>query len=369
MRNAKYMLIGVLALLAQPALADNMQTRDLTIEQTSVAQASVPRPGSIQVSVTADRQDATYAIGETVHLTMAVNEDAYVTVLDVGPTGQVVQLFPNQFQTDNRVHAGRPVEIAGAGSGAKITVGGPVGAELIKVIASSKPVSVVTEAQLQGRGVFRSVEGGAATVLKDLQVAADEAGQSDNKISLANFTLRTVGSRLAPTPGQQTLVIVPGQGAAPTTLLPVTAPQQSAGLINVPAQQPFPLLIAVDKPAYRIGEKVTLAVTSLQSCNLTVLDVTPAGQVRTLFPSQTNPNNAVGANQTVLVAGGSSPVSLNVAGPVGTEQILAICSTDAAPIQQQAGGDRAALFRDLAVVANRPAGSTATASIAFAVQQ
>lgn len=375
MRISKYMLIGVLSFLAGPVLAEKAQLRDLTVEQSTAAQAGTPRPGSLQVSVSADRPDATYAIGETVRLTLTSNEDAYVTVLDIGPTGQVTQLFPNQYQTDNHVFANRSIEIAGGATGARITATGPVGAELIKVIASSKPVTVVSEAQLtQTRGIFRSVDGGVSTVVKDLQVVADQVAQNDAKIVFSNFTLHTVGSRLPAAPAQQTLVVVPGQGTAgqpapaATTTLPVVTPQTSAALISVPAQQPFPLLLAADKSTYKVGEKVTLAVTTLQACNLTVMDVTPSGQVRTLFPNQTTPNNAVAALQTVLVAGGPSAVSLPVSGPAGTEQVVAICTTDAAPISSQPANDRMALTRDLAVVATRPAGATAMASLTFTVQ-
>lgn len=148
MRISKYILIGVLSLSAGPVLADEAHLRDLTVEQSTAAQAGTPRPGSLQISVSADRTDATYAIGETVRLTLTSNEDAYVTVLDVGPTGQVTQLFPNQFQTDNHLFANRPIEIAGGTTGVRITAAGPAGAELIKVIASSQPVTVVSEAQL-----------------------------------------------------------------------------------------------------------------------------------------------------------------------------------------------------------------------------
>ena len=35
---------------------------------------------------------------ETVGLLLTTNEDAYVTVLDIGPTGRVTQLFPNPYQ-------------------------------------------------------------------------------------------------------------------------------------------------------------------------------------------------------------------------------------------------------------------------------
>jgi hypothetical protein len=149
-------------------------------------------------------------------------------------------------------------------------------------------------------------------------------------------------------------------------------------LISIPWQQPFPLLVAVDKPIYRIGERVTLAVTSLQACNLTVLDVTTSGAVRVLFPNQVVQNNAVGANQTVLIAGGISNVTMQVGGPPGTEQIVAVCSTDRVPILTRTidlaqlfptAGEQTEVARDLSVAAaSRPAGSTAMATTSFAVQ-
>jgi len=356
------------------AMAQDAQLKDLTVEQANVAQAGIPRPGSLQVSLSADRADATYAIGDTVRLMLTANEDAFVTVLDVGPTGQVTQLFPNQYQTDNHVFANRPVEIGGGNSGAKVMVAGPVGAELVKVIASSKPVTVISESQLQGRGAFRTIDGGAQTVVRDLQVTADQAAQNDTRIALLNVPLRTVNSRVNPAPA---LIIVPGQSPAPqaaaaSTLLPVAFPQPPApSLVSIPAQQPFPLLIALDRSSYRIGDRVTLAVTALQACNLTVLDFTTSGQVRTLFPNPATPNNAVGAMQTALVAGGPSAVAFPVSGPAGVEQIVAVCSTDGAPAMTPPAAfstDRAAAVRDLTVVVARQPGATAMASATFTVQ-
>jgi hypothetical protein len=162
------------------------------------------------------------------------------------------------------------------------------------------------------------------------------------------------------------LIVIPGQQAAAMPVLP------AAPLAAVPAQPP--LLIALDRPSYRIGDRVTIAVTAVQPCNLTVLDFATSGQVRTLFPSPAAPGNVVGAMQTVLMAGGPSAITLPVSGPPGTEQIVAICSTDAAPAMASyspsysLGADRAAVMRDLTVAAARPAGVAAFASATFTVQ-
>lgn len=349
MRMFGFTALGAAALLSAPAVGQNVEPRDLTVEQTTVAQAGVARPGSLHVSLSADRPDATYAVGESVKLTLTANEEAYVTVFDVGPTGRVTQIFPNQYQTDDHIHANRPIRIAGGNSGSKVTAVGPVGAELIKVVASNKPMTVVSQSHLQGRGIFRTIDGGAETLLRDLQVTSDHAAaQGDTKIALANFALRTVSARISAT-SAQTLVIIPthrpAPGASVPNLQPIVAPGNGA-------QETFPLLVAIDRPSYRVGERVTLAVTPTQACNLMVLDIATSGEIRTLFPNAATPNNAVGAMQTVLVAGGTSPVSLPVSGPAGTEQIVALCAGEAVPTGATA-------------IASRP---TAMASMAFAVQ-
>ncbi|HEY6255909.1 MAG TPA: DUF4384 domain-containing protein, partial [Xanthobacteraceae bacterium] len=239
MRFTKLLVFGLLPLLLAPAFAQDSQTRDLSVEQSSAFGAGKPRPGTLKVSVGADRADGTYAIGETARLFIKSNEDAYVTVFSIGPTGQVHQLFPNGSQTDNHVAADRTTEIAGGNTGARIGISGPVGAELIKVIASNRPLVVIAENLLQGRDMFRTVDGGVQTLLRNLEVVPNEP---ERKIAIENFTLRTIANRAA---GDPAIIIIPGQAPASSTVtLPVVTPQL-AGLLNVPTQQPFPLLLAV----------------------------------------------------------------------------------------------------------------------------
>jgi hypothetical protein len=232
------MLIGALWLVTGPVLAENARLRDLTLEQASAVQVGTPRPGSLQVSVSADRPEGDYVVGETVHLTLFSNEDAYVTVLSFGPTGRVTQLFPNQYQPDSRVVANRPLVIAGPDSGARVTVAGPLGAELIKVVASNQPLTIVAESQLQGRGVFRTIEGGARAAVRNLQVVARESAQSGIKIYFANFTIYTVASRPRDARARQTLGVVPDRvatGSGAPAIVPATVPRVPATPIGSPS--------------------------------------------------------------------------------------------------------------------------------------
>src|ERR1700733_6652123 len=247
MRISKYLVTAsLLALSTAVASAEETQLRDLTVEQAPLAQIIAPHGGSLRTTIVADHPDAVYAIGEFVPLTAISNEDAFVTVLDIGPSGQTTQLFPNRFQPDNHVFANRPVEIAGGFTGAQIMVQPPTGTELIKVITSTRPISIVPDSQfLPGSGPFRSIDGGVRALTRDLQVVAGGPPPADTLIAFNNFALYTVPFRASPPPppapayGQP---IPPGAGGPPFT---------------VPPDQPFPLLMAADKANYRIGEKVT----------------------------------------------------------------------------------------------------------------
>jgi Domain of unknown function (DUF4384) len=346
-------------LLSYAAFAQEPALRDLSVEQTTAAQIVAPHPGALSTTVFADRADATYAVGETVKLTLNAAQESYVTVLDIGPTGKVTQLFPNAYQADNKVRAGQPVEIAGASTGARITVGQPTGTELIKVITSNKPIAVIPEGQLQGAGPFRILDGGVKALTRDLSVVSDAQPAGDAYVALANFGLYTIPSRAPAAPAAVT-VVIPGQSAAP-------APSAH---VETPAEQPFPLLLATDKSRYRIGEKATVAVTTTQPCTLTVLDFNAAGVVHTLYPAAGAANGPLAANQTVFVGGGSGP-DLVMAGPAGSEQLLATCTTaeagaagTALPAATNAPADAVVVSRQLAVVAAKPGTAMASAIVA-----
>ena len=191
MRSLGLALLGIAAALAGPAFAEE-PSRNLGVQQNDVMDCCAQRPGSLDPSLRIDRPGATYALGDTVRLWASVNESAYVTVLDIGPTGNVKQLFPNTLQTDNHLQAGQVVEIAGPGSGVRLTVGGPVGAELIKIVASTEPTPIVPPGALKGEGTFRQLTD-TKDLLRDLEVGLDKPGGDGVKIASRNLTIYTVG--------------------------------------------------------------------------------------------------------------------------------------------------------------------------------
>ncbi len=148
------------------------------------------------VSITFDRAEAKYAIGEVVGLFIQSTENSYVTVLNVSPNGSVVKLFPNKYQTDALVGAGKRVQVPDPASGARLQVSGPVGQEQIKVFYSSKPLTIFADLGGSGAGMFRSVDGGMDAVSRSLE----EARSLGTKISSKTLTLTTVDSLPAAPP-------------------------------------------------------------------------------------------------------------------------------------------------------------------------
>jgi hypothetical protein len=361
--------------LAAQQLDENTQ-RQLSVQQVQAYQAG-GGTATMKLEAAFDHPNGIYADGERVRLLVRNSEDAYVTIVTVGPTGKSVQLFPNDSQPQNLVKANTPLQIPAPGSNAQIVVSAPFGTELIKVVASSAPKGLVPNSSLSGMGAFRSIDGGVDELVRNLAIAAAPA--AGTRFAQQNLVLQTVAQ--AQPSGNVVVppVTPPPQVAqAPTQPQAPMPPQQnmSAGLLP-PINNPFPLLIATDKNTYRVGERVTLAITSFTACALSVFDVSASGQARLVFPNKTMSANAIPAMQMTMLSGGSSPVTIDVRGPAGPGSLIAICSTDPTPTTVIAA-DQTNMFtmipsldglrQDFALLARRPPGSTSVSSISVSIQ-
>src|ERR1700688_1691398 len=178
--------------LASPAGADTNAPPDPSVEATA-PQGSPSQTGALTAEAWFDRANATYALGEAVKLFVRTNEDAYVTALSIGPTGNVTQIFPNPFHPNNLVQAHHPIAIPGHGAHAVVT--GALGAEVIKIITTSRPIQVIPEDQLGATAPFRSVLGGVDAVARDLKTVA---AQPEQDMVVLDKTFLSVPPRPAP---------------------------------------------------------------------------------------------------------------------------------------------------------------------------
>lgn len=192
----RFLCVSVLAVamlagggvLQSAAGQDESFTRSLTVEQTAIYDAG-PAPttmkgdDALKVVAWVDRGDYTYAIGEPVRIYVETNKDAYVTVLNTDPAGRTIRLFPNQYQPDNLVRANQAVAVPDPASQSRIVVTGDVGDELLKVTASTSPVSLFEAQQLSRSGPFQVVRTSAQGTARSLTVVMGDQPPAGDSVT------------------------------------------------------------------------------------------------------------------------------------------------------------------------------------------
>ncbi|OGW19132.1 MAG: hypothetical protein A3K09_04265 [Nitrospinae bacterium RIFCSPLOWO2_12_FULL_47_7] len=76
-----------------------------------------------------------FIIGESIIFYFKANRDCYVILLDRGTSGNMRVIFPNPFQKDNFIQAGKIYTVPDPAAGYEINVNGPQGIERVKAIA------------------------------------------------------------------------------------------------------------------------------------------------------------------------------------------------------------------------------------------
>lgn len=189
---SKWMVCAASSLLVMPAVGDDLLAKDLSIVQRPMANVKPARPAVSGLSVRAwvDHEDSRYQMGDKLVLKIQTNRDAYVSVLDVGTTGKVSQIYPNDYQPEQLVKAGVVVSIPPVGANYDFRVGGATGTELIKVFASEVSTPLIHDSQLRQEGAFSVVEQGAEMLAKDLSVELKRT--HDGKAAVYEKVIRVV---------------------------------------------------------------------------------------------------------------------------------------------------------------------------------
>jgi hypothetical protein len=108
--------------------------------------------------------------GDTVTVHFEPDKDCYLTLIDVGTSGKITRLWPNQFSGgDNFVRAHTRLSFPGSSDKFVFRVSGPEGIERIVAVASTKKNAIIREEEFSDyKGGFKSYQ----KSLKDLVVEA-----------------------------------------------------------------------------------------------------------------------------------------------------------------------------------------------------
>lgn len=363
---------GVQADISQPG---QPVTRDLTIEQRPMTQLQVPA-SDLEVTAWVDHENNTYMAGDKVILSIKPNKDAYLTILDVGTSGKVHIIFPNQYQKNNKVMANQIVNVPGENAHFDFKVGGPAGAELIKVIATTSAKPLINPSQTSPAGPYKAVNKSTTALAKDLGVVF----RQDNKNQYADYdkVIHIVDpaatTPMPPAPAATGVTPPPAPPAVAVTGTSVVSQVQMH-----PENALFSLHLRTDKSVYHPGEKARIMVTPEKDCSLTLLDVGTSGQVTVLFPNRYQQDNRVLAGQTVVIPGDAAVVDYQVSGPAGVEALIGICRTDNKPVFPgqfdfrkniyQTWGNSQVVAKDLAVVLQEAPESMAHTATTFLITE
>ena len=153
-------------------------------------EASAPIKGPLKVELTTDK--TSYAVGDKMTVTVKVNQDCYLTVIDVGAGNKAVVLFPNMYAPNNAVKAGAAFTIPDPSAGFEFEVTAPAGLELIRAIASKEPSVDLKDAMTKPSAdePFGEVKQDLPVLTRDIHVKAKKAKPGEWSESVLKLTIR-----------------------------------------------------------------------------------------------------------------------------------------------------------------------------------
>ncbi len=83
-----------------------------------------------------------YRVREPINFYFKAERDCYISLVDINSKGEITQLFPNQFDRNNRIQGGRTYHIPGDTYGFQLKAQPPVGTDRIYAIASTQPINI-----------------------------------------------------------------------------------------------------------------------------------------------------------------------------------------------------------------------------------
>jgi len=113
-----------------------------TSKEIEVAPAPPP---AFAVTLRAERESRRYRVGEKVVFSVETTRDCYLTLLNIGTSGQVKVLLPNQFQRGNLLRAGVSQRVPESGSSFEFTLSGPPGTEGVMAICALDSIPIALQ--------------------------------------------------------------------------------------------------------------------------------------------------------------------------------------------------------------------------------
>jgi len=286
-------LVVVMVWLCAPALIPGVPAadqKDLVAEAQKIQNDQRP----FKIEIWTEENKTTYKTGDTVTFLFKTDRDCFVTLIDIGTSGAVTRIFPNEWHQSNQVKAGETYRIPVPDASFVFRVKPPAGIEFIKAIATLEPLKAVATAQQEAKGSFVEFKAPGA-LLKDVGVELN--GKDKKTWADADLSFQIA---------------------------------EEAATASVPQEKPFQIKLWTEKTVYKIGEPIVFSFQSDKECYLTLIDIGTSGKVTIIFPNQYSQSNKIEAGKVYRIPpdGSDAAFAYKVATPPGVETIKAIGTLD-----------------------------------------
>jgi len=150
----------------------------------------LPPASSGTFGLTVRPERPVYRIGEVVRIVVSSQNDCRLSLINVGPSGNAVQLFPNSVQRENLIRAGQIVMVPPPQSPLQIVARGPAGVEGIMAICRGDGAGA-PYASDPGQSGFATI-GNIQTIGRDLMASATSQGQAPAQVEQASTSYLVV---------------------------------------------------------------------------------------------------------------------------------------------------------------------------------
>lgn len=98
-----------------------------------------------------------YKIGEKIVITVQTTRDCYLSLWDTSTKGEVTQIFPNRFASDNLIRRGAAYRIPDQNDQFDFEITGPPGIERVRGVCTTENVNLVDPRNMQATETFPKI--------------------------------------------------------------------------------------------------------------------------------------------------------------------------------------------------------------------
>ncbi|MCD6546764.1 MAG: PEGA domain-containing protein [Thermotogae bacterium] len=155
-----------------------------------------PKPTQFNVDIWMNKPEgSSYNFGEKAYFYFKTNKNAYVAIYEIRPTGEMVLLFPNKYESDNYVQANKTYRVPSVGASYYFKVAPPAGKYYIQIIASTKSFPLMTQfKQMSLQFTFPKISDNAQSFIEgklNIQLQSVEEWSSDMTYFFAGTVAQT----------------------------------------------------------------------------------------------------------------------------------------------------------------------------------